>query len=278
MFFIVGPCALESLAQVKPIALLCERFGISYFRSQIFKPRTHHYSFQGLGTEGMDIVNFLISKNLSLVSEVLSVEHLLIVKEFASIIQIGARNMQNFELLKKIGPIVYQQNNSQSSLPYVLLKRGPANTEEEWLASASYLEAFGVPQSKIILCERGTRNHVSPKGVTLDFALAYKVKSTTNYRVIIDPSHGTRDANLVLPMIKAAISMDFDGVMVEVHPNPKEALSDPEQTVSLEDFENFLVTNGFDGHMPHSDHMPHIQMQTLKERSLSEQSSSQIIS
>ncbi|MBF0297127.1 MAG: 3-deoxy-7-phosphoheptulonate synthase [Oligoflexia bacterium] len=247
MFFIVGPCALESLTQVKPIASLCERYGIKYFRSQLFKPRTHHSSFQGLGAdaEGMEIINYLKSKNFSIVSEALSIEQLIIIREFASIIQIGARSMQNFELLKKIGPLVHKRRDShnQTISPFVLLKRGPSNTEEEWLAAASYLEAYGVPRSKIILCERGTRNHVAPKGVTIDFGLAYRVKNATTYKVIIDPSHGTRDANLVLPMLKATIAMGFDGAMIEVHPTPNESLSDRDQTVSLEEFEKFLNNN-----------------------------------
>jgi 3-deoxy-7-phosphoheptulonate synthase len=241
VFFIVGPCALESLDQVKPIIATCKKWGITYFRSQIYKPRTHPDSFQGLGKNGIEIVEYLKSEGLQLVLEALSVHQLKVVAPYASIVQIGARNMQNFEFLKKIGKHLDFSDPLQA--PYVMLKRGFQNTLEEWLASAKYLEQSGVPQEKIILCERGSRHFASPAGVCLDLALAYKAKLNSPYKIIIDPSHGTRTRDLVLPMALASLSMDFSGLMVEIHPNPTKSWSDADQAVGLEDFDEFMEKN-----------------------------------
>lgn len=236
MFFIAGPCALESLEQVKPIVDLCLRWNIRYFRAQLYKPRTHPDSFQGLGERGLPIINYLLNHGLQLVAEAASFEQLNVVKDFASVIQIGARNMQNFEFLKKIGSTLITAQNP----PFVLLKRGFSNTLEEWLASAQYLEHFGVSSSKIILCERGTRNSSAPTGVTLDLAMAYQAKLSAPYSVILDPSHGTRQTALVLPLARACLAMNLDGLMVEIHPDPLNSWSDAQQAVSLGDFEDFL--------------------------------------
>ncbi len=235
-FLMIGPCSLESLSQVKPVAQLANKWGIKYFRAQLFKPRTSPFSFQGLGEEGMPIINYLKNEGLKLVSEVCSSEQLSLVVQFADIIQIGARNMQNFELLKNIG----RNGLYQDRLPYVLLKRGFANTFEEWISAAKYLEESGVPEDKIILCERGTRNNASDTGITIDFAMAYRVKSETPYKVIIDPSHGTKDSKLVLPMAKLGMSLNYDGVMIEVHPRPKESVSDAHQAISVEEMDSFF--------------------------------------
>jgi 3-deoxy-7-phosphoheptulonate synthase len=222
---------------VRPIVDICKKRNIPFFRAQLFKPRTSPKSFQGLGAEGLDIINYLLGQGLQLVSEASSLEQLKIVGSFARIIQIGARNMQNFEFLKRVGKEV--DFSRTESTPFVMLKRGFQNTLEEWLASAQYLEQSGVPASQIILCERGTRNFASPTGVTLDLALAYQAKINTPYHVIVDPSHGTRLSTLVLPMAKAILAMDFDGLMLEIHPRPSESLSDAQQAVSLEDFDSF---------------------------------------
>ncbi len=236
---IIGPCALESIEQVKPIAEVAHKQGIKYFRANIFKPRTNPNSFQGLGLKGLPVIEYLHKQGFKLVTEACSLGQLDIVKDFASMIQIGTRNMQNFELLKAMGRTV----DFSSGRYQVMLKRGFANNMAEWLSSAEYLEQSGVPRDKIILCERGSRNHAAPSGVTLDLALAYKVKMETNYKVIVDPSHGTRESSLVLPLAKAALAMDFDGLMIETHPKPLESMSDPQQAVRPNAIDSFFTEN-----------------------------------
>ena len=230
--FILGPCVLESLEQVVPIVKLAKKYGVSYFRAHLFKPRTSPDSFQGLGEEGLFLLEFLKGEGMGLVCEAASLAQLDFLLPHASIIQIGARNMQNFELLKAIGQKLGQHK--------VILKRGFANNMHEWLSSAKYLQRSGVLPENIILCERGTRNWPAPHGVTLDLALAWKVKEDTGYQVIIDPSHGTRESSLVLPLARAALALNFAGLMIETHPFPAKSLSDPQQAVSLESLDQFL--------------------------------------
>ena len=232
-FLIIGPCALEGIEQVRPIVEVAEKHGLVYFRANLFKPRTNTNSFQGLGRKGLPIIEFLLNHKMKLVCEAASLEQLQSVQQYASVIQIGARNMQNFELLKAVGKMT---NPKQ----LVMLKRGFANNIHEWLSSAEYLEKSGVPRQHIILCERGSRNFPAPNGVTLDLALAWKVKQETDYKVIIDPSHGTRESSLVLPMARAAMALDFDGLMVETHPRPLESLSDPQQAIAPKALDEFL--------------------------------------
>jgi 3-deoxy-7-phosphoheptulonate synthase len=235
-FHIVGPCALENLEQIKPIVDLCVKRNIPYFRSQLFKPRTNPDSFQGLGESGYHLIEYIKDHGLKVVIEAMSLAQLRYVESFADIIQIGARNMQNFELLKSVG----SSEIFQKRLPFVMLKRGFSNTEEEWISSAKYLEKSGVPKNKIILCERGTRNFCSPHGVTLDLALAKKVQMQGEYNVIVDPSHGTKSSELVLPLSKAILAMEFDGIMVEIHPNPEQSKSDKEQALTPTLYDSFL--------------------------------------
>ena len=235
-FMIIGPCVLESIEKLRPIVDVAQKYGLVYFRANLFKPRTHPSSFQGLGRKGLPIIEFLLNHKMKLVSEAASLEQLEWVKDYASIIQIGARNMQNFELLKMMG----QRLDFSSTDQMVLLKRGFVNNICEWLSSAEYLERSGVPRDRVILCERGSRNWAAPNGVTLDLALAWKVKQETDYKVIVDPSHGTRESSLVLPMAKAAMSLDFDGLMIETHPHPLESLSDPQQAIHPSDLDDFL--------------------------------------
>lgn len=225
------------MEQVKPLAHLALKHNVPYFRSNIFKPRTHPNSFQGLGNRGLPIIEFLLDQGLKLVSEPCSLDHLESVKQFANIIQVGARNMQNFEFLKNIGRrLDFGKINYQ-----VMLKRGFSCNIHEWLSSAEYLEKSGVPRENIILCERGSRNFAAPHGVTLDFGLAYKVKLETDYKVIIDPSHGTKSADLVLPMANGAMAMGFDGVMIETHPQPEQSKSDAAQAIHPADLDEFLL-------------------------------------
>lgn len=216
---------------------LCQKFGVTYFRAQIFKPRTSPYSFQGHGESGLTIIDFLREQGLKLVSEACSLEQLKVVETYADVIQVGARNMQNFEYLKQIGRSAIFQRR----LPYVMLKRGFSNNYKEWIGSAKYLEESGVPEDKIILCERGTRDGVAFTGTTLDFAMAYKAKYETPYQVIIDPSHGTGARDLVLPMAKLSLGLSFDGMMIEVHPEPEKSVSDAKQALSVPEIEQFLL-------------------------------------
>lgn len=236
-FFIVGPCALESKEQMIPIVEMCKSWNIRYVRAQLFKPRTSPDSFQGLGKKGLHIIEYLKDNDLKLVSEACSEKQLDIIAQFASVIQIGARNMQNFELLKAIG----QNTAYRQRKPYVMLKRGFSNTLDEWLSCAKYIIKSGVEPEKIILCERGSRNHAAPSGVTLDFGMALKARQKSDFKIIIDPSHGSGDSTLVLPLAKAAIALDFDGVMIEAHPYPKKSVSDAKQALSIKEVENFLI-------------------------------------
>ncbi|MCY4644676.1 MAG: hypothetical protein OXB88_08675 [Bacteriovoracales bacterium] len=241
--FIIGPCALESIEQVKPVVEVAKRHGLSYFRANLFKPRTSPHSFQGLGKEGLPVIDYLLDSGMKLVCEACSLEQLEIVQTYASIVQIGARNMQNFELLKGIGAAI----DFSTSRQMVMLKRGFSANIQEWLSSADYLQRFGVPRDRIVLCERGSRHWAAPYGMTLDLALAWKVRRETDYRVIVDPSHGTRESSLVLPMAGAAQAMGFDGLMLEVHPNPLESLSDPQQAIRPKALDDFLSQPFFHG-------------------------------
>lgn len=227
---------MESREQMEAFVPFMKKWNLKYLRAPIFKPRTHPDSFQGVGEAGLPILEYLKASGFELVIEVCSIEQLKTALPFASILQIGARNMQNFEFLKSIGPVLKNSN----AKPYVMLKRGFGNTYEEWLNCALYLEKYGVEQKQIILCERGTKNHCSPSGVTLDFGIALKAKQETHYKVILDPSHGSSDDRLVLPLTQGILKMPFDGVMIESHPCPKQSVSDAQQAISIQDLERFL--------------------------------------
>ena len=238
--YIFGPCALESLEQIAPVAALLKRHGLVYLRTQLFKPRTNPDSFQGLGKSGEVILETLRKtysrEELKFVCEACSSDQLEIIAPWASIIQIGARNMQNFELLKAVGKHISDQHD------YVLLKRGFANTVEEWLEAARYLIQGGVPKDKVVLCERGTRSLTSPTGVQLDFIAAMEAKKS-GFKVITDPSHGSKKAEFVIPLAKASLQLGLDGIMVECHPRPAESVSDAKQAISLEETEAFIKTS-----------------------------------
>lgn len=238
--YIFGPCALESLEQIAPVAALLKRHKLKYLRTQLFKPRTNPEAFQGLGKDGIKILETLRQTyspdEIKFVCEACSSDQLEIIAPWASIIQIGARNMQNFELLKAVGKHISDHHD------YVLLKRGFANTVEEWLASAQYLIQGGVPKSKIVLCERGTRSVTSPTGVQLDFIAAMEAKKS-GFKVITDPSHGSKKSEFVIPLARAGLVLGLDGIMVECHPRPSESVSDAKQAISLEEMEEFFKTS-----------------------------------
>ena len=220
MGYIAGPCSIESFEQVLEVARAVKASGANLLRGGAFKPRTSPYSFQGLGLEGLDIL-YEVKKEVGLpiVTELLSLEHLDIFNEKVDLIQIGARNMQNFDLLKHLG---------QVDRP-ILLKRGLNATYEEWIMAAEYIMANG--NENVILCERGIRTFEQYTRNTLDLQSVPVLNRLTHLPVIIDPSHAGGKWWLVEPMAKAAVAAGADGLMIEVHNNPECALCDGAQSL-----------------------------------------------
>ncbi|HZW83827.1 MAG TPA: bifunctional 3-deoxy-7-phosphoheptulonate synthase/chorismate mutase [Candidatus Deferrimicrobium sp.] len=220
-----GPCAVESKEQMREAARDARRAGVKVLRGGVFKPRTSPYSFQGLGTDGLSyLVEAAKEQELLTVTEVLDAESLEQVAEAIDIIQIGARSMQNFQLLKLAGKL---------NKP-VILKRGLAATIEEWLYAAEYILAEG--NSRVILCERGIRTYETCTRNTLDLSSVGALKSITNLPVIVDPSHAAGRRDLVSSLAKGAISSGADGLLIEMHPNPADALCDGEQSLNPAEF------------------------------------------
>lgn len=217
---IAGPCSVESFAQVMEIAKSAKASGANLLRGGAFKPRTSPYSFQGLGLDGLDILYEAKQETrLPIVSELMSTEYLDVFNEKVDLIQIGARNMQNFDLLKQLG---------QVDRP-ILLKRGLNATYEEWIMSAEYILSSG--NKNVILCERGIRTFETYTRNTLDLQSIPVLKKKTHLPVIIDPSHAGGKWWLVDPMAKAAIAAGADGLMIEVHNDPENALCDGVQSL-----------------------------------------------
>ena len=224
-----GPCSIEGEEQIFTIAEAIASAGAKILRGGAFKPRSSPYSFQGLGKEGLKLMQQAAAKyKLLTVSEIMDAEDLPLLEEYVDILQVGARNMQNFSLLKKLG---------KSSKP-VLLKRGLSATYQEFLMSAEYILSGG--NERVILCERGIRTFESYTRNTLDIAAVAILKSLSHLPIIVDPSHGTGIRSLVAPMSRAAIAAGADGLMIEVHPEPDKALSDAAQTISLESFTKIM--------------------------------------
>ena len=227
---IAGPCAVESYEQTMQIAEAVASCGVTFFRGGAFKPRTSPYSFQGLGKEGLLILDEVRNQfGLRIVSEVLDTENFNMVEDFADVLQIGARNMQNFSLLKRAG---------QTQKP-VLLKRGVAATLEEWLFAAEYILNEG--NQNVILCERGIRTFADHSRNTLDLSILPVAQRLSHLPVIVDPSHGTGRRNSVLPLARAGIAAGAKGVMVEVHNHPERALSDGSQALLPEDLKQLVA-------------------------------------
>jgi 3-deoxy-7-phosphoheptulonate synthase len=223
---IAGPCAIESREQAFAVAESVAKSGVKFFRGGAFKPRTSPYSFSGMGEEAFQILSDVRDKfDLRIVSEALDDATMDVVEEHADMIQIGARNMQNFTLLKRAG---------RSRLP-VLLKRGMAATLEEWLLAAEYVMAEGNYQ--IVLCERGVRTFAQHTRNTLDLAAIPAVRRISHLPVIVDAAHGTGRNYMVTPLARAGVAVGADGIMVEVHSRPDEALSDGAQALTLLEFE-----------------------------------------
>ena len=226
---IAGPCSVESFEQVLEIAKAVKASGANLLRGGAFKPRTSPYSFQGLGLEGLDILCAVKEETgLPIVTELMSPDHLDIFNEKVDLIQIGARNMQNFDLLKQLG---------QLDRP-ILLKRGLNATYEEWIMSAEYIMASG--NENVILCERGVRTFESYTRNTLDLQSIPVVRKLTHLPVIVDPSHAGGKWWLVEPMAKASVAAGADGLMIEVHNNPECALCDGAQSLKPQKYDVLL--------------------------------------
>ena len=222
---IAGPCAVENLEQMEETASALSQMGVNLLRGGAFKPRTSPYSFQGTGVEGLKIMRQVADKyGMKVVSEVMSARQLEETNDYIDVLQIGARNMQNFELLKEVG---------QYNKP-VLLKRGFAATIEELLLAAEYIYSRG--NHKIILCERGIRTFENWTRNTLDLSAVAILKLNTHLPVIVDVSHSTGRRDIILPISKAALAVGADGLMVEVHNNPVLARSDAHQQLNLDQF------------------------------------------
>ena len=225
---IAGPCSIESESQMIEVATAVKASGATLLRGGAFKPRTSPYAFQGLREKGLDL---LISAGretgLPVVTELMSVKHIQYFED-VDVIQIGARNMQNFELLKEVGKF---------GKP-VLLKRGLANTIEEWLMSAEYIMSEG--NHDVILCERGIRTYEPYTRNTLDLSAIPLLKELTHLPIIVDPSHATGLSRLVEPMSMASVSAGADGLMIEVHNDPKRALCDGAQSLRPEQFKSVV--------------------------------------
>jgi 3-deoxy-7-phosphoheptulonate synthase len=226
---IAGPCSVESQDQMFEIAKSVKESGADMLRGGAFKPRTFPYSFQGLEEEGLNILaQVRNSTGLPIVTEVVSPGEVELVGSYADILQIGARNMQNYPLLKRVG---------KAAKP-VLLKRGLSATIEEWLGAAEYILAGG--NRNVILCERGIRTFGKLTRFTLDLTAVPLLKGVTHLPIIVDPSHGTGHRQLVIPMAKAAIAAGADGLLIEVHNEPEKAKSDGPQSLRLDDFANLM--------------------------------------
>jgi 3-deoxy-7-phosphoheptulonate synthase len=223
---IAGPCAIESRAQAFAVAEAVRRSGARFFRGGAFKPRTSPYAFQGLGEEGLRILaEIRETYGLRIVTEALDESGVDLVERYGDVIQIGARSMQNFSLLRRAG---------KSHLP-VLLKRGLSATLDEWLLAAEYIMSEGNYQ--VILCERGIRTFAQHTRNTLDLAAIPAVRRISHLPVIVDPSHGTGRNFMVTPLARAGVAVGADGLIVEVHDRPDHALSDGAQALTLEQYQ-----------------------------------------
>ena len=224
-----GPCAVESEEQIIKTALFVKKCGADMLRGGAFKPRTGPHTFQGMREEGLKLLAKAGKESgLPIVTEVMSPDNVGLVAEYADLLQVGARNMQNFDLLKEVGRIRKP----------VLLKRGMSATIEEFLAAAEYILAEG--NENVILCERGIRTYETATRNTLDLAVAPLIKELSHLPIMVDPSHATGKRSLVPPMTLAALVAGAHGVLVEVHPEPEKALSDGPQSLTFQGFERMM--------------------------------------
>jgi 3-deoxy-7-phosphoheptulonate synthase len=226
---IAGPCAIESRDQAFVVAEAVRRSGAKFFRGGAFKPRTSPYAFQGLGEEGLKILEEIRETyGLKIVTEALDEAGVDLLERYADMIQIGARSMQNFTLLRRVG---------KSRLP-VLLKRGLSATLDEWLLAAEYIMSEGNYQ--IVLCERGIRTFAQHTRNTLDLSAVPAVRRISHLPVIVDPSHGTGKNYMVTPLARAGVAVGSDGLIIEVHDQPDHALCDGAQALTLPQYEQLV--------------------------------------
>ncbi|WP_096436173.1 bifunctional 3-deoxy-7-phosphoheptulonate synthase/chorismate mutase [Alteribacter populi] len=227
---IAGPCSVESYEQVDTVAQALKKQGIKFLRGGAFKPRTSPYDFQGLGEEGLQILHDVAKKHdLAVISEIVNPNDIEMALKYVDVIQIGARNMQNFELLKAAGSV---------DKP-VLLKRGLSATIEEFMNAAEYILSKG--NKNVMLCERGIRTYEKATRNTLDISAVPILKQETHLPVWVDVTHSTGRRDLLLPTAKAALAIGADGVMAEVHPDPAVALSDSAQQMDIDEFDEFMT-------------------------------------
>lgn len=226
---IAGPCAIESLDQLITIGMALKKMGVKVLRASAFKPRSSPYSFQGLGVEGLKLhKKAQETHGLLIETEVMDPRDVQVAAEHVDILRVGARNMQNFDLLKELG---------KCGKP-VILKRGLSATIEEWLQSAEYILAHGNPD--VILCERGIRTFETATRSTLDISSIPVLKLVTHLPVIVDPSHAAGKSELIPAMSKASVAGGADGLLIEVHPKPRESKCDARQAMSPKEFEILL--------------------------------------
>ncbi|MBL8167473.1 MAG: 3-deoxy-7-phosphoheptulonate synthase [Acidobacteria bacterium] len=224
-----GPCSVEGRDQLLTTAESVAKSGAQILRGGAYKPRTSPYDFQGMAEEGLKLLaEARANTGLKVITEVLDTEDVEVVAEYADILQVGARNMQNFALLKKLGDVRKP----------IMLKRGLSATIKEFLLSAEYIVTHGNPN--VMLCERGIRTFETATRNTLDLAAVPLLAELTHLPVVVDPSHGTGKRSLVRPLAKASVAVGADGLMAEVHPKPEEAWSDGPQSLRLEEFDTLM--------------------------------------
>jgi 3-deoxy-7-phosphoheptulonate synthase len=227
---IAGPCSVESRQQILEVAHIVREAGATGLRGGAFKPRTSPYSFQGLKEKGLELLaEARTETGLAVVTEVMAPEQVELVAGYADVLQVGARNMQNYPLLEKVG---------EAGLP-VLLKRGPSATLDEFLLAAEYILKTG--NTQVMLCERGIRTFEDHTRFTLPLATVPYLHQTTHLPVVVDPSHGTGKASLVTTMARAALAAEADGLIVEIHPDPEKALSDGFQALTPQAFRQMMA-------------------------------------
>ena len=224
-----GPCSVESYEQLHAAAEAVKNAGAEILRGGAYKPRTSPYDFQGLGEEGLKLLRQVADEfEMKVVTEIVDREDIELVENYADILQVGARNMQNFQMLKALG---------KSTKP-VMLKRGLSATISEWLNAAEYIMNGG--NENVIFCERGIRTYETYTRNTLDLSAVAAIKELSHLPIIVDPSHGTGRRTMIAPMSKAAIACGADGLMIEVHPHPEVALSDGNQSLTPADFTDLM--------------------------------------
>ena len=228
-----GPCAVEGLEQLREAAQAVKKAGAKILRGGAYKPRTSPYDFQGLGVEGLKLLRQVADEfDMKVVTEIVDREDIEVMENYADILQVGARNMQNFQMLKALG---------KSKKP-VMLKRGLSATISEWLNAAEYIMTGG--NENVMFCERGIRTYETFTRNTLDLSAVAAVKELSHLPIVVDPSHGTGRRPMVAPMARAAIAAGADALMIEVHPHPEIALSDGNQSLTPDDFQKLMANLG----------------------------------